>query len=190
MLKLYGSARSRAGIVHWYLEEIEVPYEFVTLDFAAGEYRKEEYLKINPMGKVPAIADGDFTLWESGAILLYLAEKYDRLPDSLERRARVSQWVLFANATLSESFIDKENQERQARLLKPLDELLGRQAFLMGDAFGVADAAVGSVLAYALAIFGMDLGPYPHVLNYVSDLCDRPAFQKTIGIPAPKATPT
>lgn len=70
MLKLYGGARSRASIVQWYLEEIEIPYEFVMLKMEAGEHRQPEYLGINPMGKVPAIADGDFQLWESGAILL------------------------------------------------------------------------------------------------------------------------
>ncbi len=69
MLKLYGGARSRASIVHWYLEELKVPYEFVKLDMQAGEHLKPEYLAINPVGKVPAIVDGDFKLWESGAIL-------------------------------------------------------------------------------------------------------------------------
>ena len=63
MLKLYGGARSRASIVQWYLEEIQVPYEFVKLDMQAGEHLKPEYLAINPVGKVPAIVDGDFQLW-------------------------------------------------------------------------------------------------------------------------------
>jgi glutathione S-transferase len=80
MLKLYGGARSRASIVQWYLEELEVPYEFVKLDMQAGEHLKPEYLAINPVGKVPAIVDGDFQLWESGAILLYLADKYGKTP--------------------------------------------------------------------------------------------------------------
>ena len=186
LLKLYGGTRSRASLVQWYLEEIEVPYEFVTLDLQAGEQRQADYLAINPMGKVPAIADGEFTLWESGAILLYLAEKYDRLPESLEGRAQISQWVVFANATLSESLSNKENREGRERLLQPLDERLGRQTFLTGEEFTVADVAAGSLLAYASLVFGMDLNPYPHVSSYVGRLCDRPAFQKTIGLPAPK----
>jgi glutathione S-transferase len=78
MIKLYGGTFSRASIVHWYLEELEIPYEFVKLDMKAGEHLKPEFLAINPMGKVPAIADGDFILWESGAILLYLADKYSK----------------------------------------------------------------------------------------------------------------
>ena len=63
MLKLYGGARSRASIVQWYLEELSVPYEFVLLDMAAGEHKALEYLAINPIGKVPAIEDGELKLW-------------------------------------------------------------------------------------------------------------------------------
>ena len=70
-MKLYGGAQSRAAIVRWYLEELGIPYEFVLLDMKAGEHRQPDFLGINPMGKVPAITDGEFKLWESGAILLY-----------------------------------------------------------------------------------------------------------------------
>ena len=63
MLKLYGGARSRASIVQWYLEELEIPYQFVLLDMQAGKHKEPEFLAINPMGKVPAIIDGDFKLW-------------------------------------------------------------------------------------------------------------------------------
>ncbi|MFM7372281.1 MAG: glutathione S-transferase N-terminal domain-containing protein, partial [Sphaerospermopsis kisseleviana] len=62
MLKLYGGAFSRASIVQWYLEELQVPYEFILLDMKAGEHRQPEYLEINPIGKVPAIMDGDLKL--------------------------------------------------------------------------------------------------------------------------------
>jgi len=65
----------------------------------AGAHTEPGFLAINPLGKVSAIVDGDFKLWESGAILLYLGEKYGKTP-SLEQRAELSQWVLFANATL------------------------------------------------------------------------------------------
>ena len=74
MLKLYGGAFSRASIVQWYLEELAVPYEFVMLDMKAGAHLEPDYLTINPIGKVPAIVDGDVKLWESGGILLYLAD--------------------------------------------------------------------------------------------------------------------
>ncbi|ERT03793.1 glutathione S-transferase, N-terminal domain protein, partial [Lyngbya aestuarii BL J] len=101
MLKLYGGAFSRASIVQWYLEEIGIPYEFVLLDMKAGAHLEPDYLAINPIGKVPAIVDGDVKLWESGGILLYLADKYGKMPDSPEKRGEIYQWVLFANSTLA-----------------------------------------------------------------------------------------
>ncbi|MEH2183284.1 glutathione S-transferase family protein [Nostoc sp.] len=182
MLKLYGSARSRASIVHWYLEELEIPYEFVKLDIQAGEHLKPEYLAINPFGKVPAIVDGNFQLWESGAILLYLADKYSKIPLSLEERAVFSQWVLFANATLGPGIFREENREREMlRLLTPLNEIFSKQLFLLGDHFTVADVAVAAILNYIPMILKLDLGPYPAVLNYMKQLSERPAFQRSIG---------
>ena len=68
-LKLYGGARTRDAMVRWYLQELAVSYEYVPLDIRAEEHLKPEFLAINPMGKLPAIVDGDFKLWESGAIL-------------------------------------------------------------------------------------------------------------------------
>lgn len=182
MLKLYGGARSRASIVQWYLEEIQVPYEFVKLDMQAGEHLKPEYLTINPVGKVPAIVDGDFQLWESGAILLYLAENYGKTGLSVEERAVFYQWVLFANATLGPGIFGEANREREMpRLLTPLNEIFSKQAFLLGNEFTVADVAVGSILTYIPIMLKLDLSAYPAVLNYMKQLSERPAFQKSIG---------
>jgi glutathione S-transferase len=182
MLKLYGGARSRASIVQWYLEELNVPYEFVLLDLQAGEHRQPAYLAINPMGKVPAIVDGNFKLWESGAILLYLAEKYDSIPMSLEYRAEAAQWVLFANATLGPGLFIEANREREKeRLLPPLNQHLEQHPFLIADRFGVADVAVGSLLAYIPLMLKMGFDEYPAIVQYLKQITERPAFQKTIG---------
>lgn len=182
MLKLYGGARSRASIVQWYLEELEVPYEFVLLDMQAGAHKQPEFLTINPMGKVPAIVDGDFKLWESGAILLYLAEEYGKITPSLEQRAEMSQWILFANATLGPGIFVEASRERETpRLLTPLNKILDQQPFLLGEQFSVVDVGVGSILAYIPMMLKLDLSAYPAVLNYIKRLSERPAFQKTIG---------
>ncbi|WP_341527629.1 glutathione S-transferase family protein [Nostoc sp. UHCC 0302] len=182
MLKLYGGVRSRASIVHWYLEELQVPYEFIKLDLQAGEHRQPEFLAINPFGKVPAIVDGDFQLWESGAILLYLADKYSKNPLSPEQSAVYAQWVLFANATLGPGIFQEASREAETpRLLTPLNEILDRQPFLLGNEFSVADVAVGSILNYISMLLKLDLSPYPAVLNYIKLLSERPAFQKSIG---------
>lgn len=182
MLKLYGGARSRASIVQWYLEELEIPYEFVMLDMQAGEHRQPDFLAINPMGKVPVLGDGDFKLWESGAILLYLAEKYDKIQLDLEQRSVFTQWILFANATLGPGIFVEASRERETpRLLTPLNETFEKQPFLLGDRFTVADVAVGSMLCYIPMMLKLDLSAYPAVLNYIQQLSQRPAFQKSIG---------
>jgi glutathione S-transferase len=121
VLKLYGGAHSRASIIKWYLEEIGVPYEFMMLDMQAAEHLQPAFLEINPIGKVPAIVDGDFKLWESGAILLYLAHKHGKMPESLEQQAQIVQWVMFANATLGTGIFVEASRDRETpKLLTPL----------------------------------------------------------------------
>jgi glutathione S-transferase len=182
MLKLYGGARSRASIVQWYLEELGIPYEFILLDLQAGEHRQPEYLAINPIGKVPAIVDGDFQLWESGAILFYLAQKYGNLPSSLEEQAKINQWILFGNATLGPGiFVEASREREMPKLMTPLNQILAKQAFLLGDEFSVVDVAVGSILSYIPIMLKLDLSEYPAVVDYMKRLSERPAFQKAIG---------
>lgn len=185
MLKLYGGARSRASIPQWYLEELGLPYEFVQLDLAAGEHKQPEYLAINPMGKVPAIVDdsgdGDFKLWESGAILLYLAEKYGP-PLSLEQRSELNQWILFANATLGIGiFVETSRAKEMPVLFPPLNQRFSQHAYLLGDEFTVADVAVGSILAYMPLMLKLDFAEYPGIKAYLERITARPAFQRSIG---------
>ncbi|MGB8699531.1 MAG: glutathione S-transferase family protein [Thermosynechococcaceae cyanobacterium] len=182
-LKLYGGARSRASIVQWYLEELQTPYEFVKLDMQAGEHRQPEFLALNPMGKVPVLTDGDLILSESGAILLYLARKYDpTFPQTIEAQAEIDQWVLFANSTLAiGAFVESTRDREVPILLTPLSDRLLQQPFILGDVFTVADVAVGSVLAYLPMMLKLDFSPYPGVAAYLQRLSDRSAFQKTIG---------
>jgi glutathione S-transferase len=182
MLKLYGGARSRASIVQWYLEELGVPYEFVLLDMQAGEHRLPEYLAINPMGKVPAIVDGEFQLWESGAILFYLAQKYGNMPSSPEEQGKVHQWIHFANATLGPGiFVEASREREMPRLMPALNEILSERPFLLGDEFSAADVAVGSILAYIPMMLKLDLSNYSAVVEYTKRISEREAFQKTIG---------
>ncbi|MFN4279826.1 glutathione S-transferase family protein [Thermosynechococcus sp.] len=179
MLKLYGSAKSRASIVRWYLEELGIPYEFVLMDLQAGEQHRPDFLKLNPMGKVPVIVDGDAVLWESGAILLYLAQVHGQLPKEAAAAGRVYQWVLFANSTLTQAMFPPENRDRQLpRLLKGIETALMENPYILGNEFSVADVALGSVLAYLQMLFQVDLSPYPKVADYVARLQQRPAFQK------------
>ena len=182
MLKLYGGSRSRASIVQWYLEEIGVEYEFVLLDMEKQAHRQPDFLALNPMGKVPLIVDGDFKLWESGAILLYLAEKYDKHNYSLEERSILNQWILFANSTLATGLFLETNRGREMpKLLPPLNDIFSNQDYLLGSEFTVADVAVGSMLAYTQIMVQLDFSSYSGITNYLTQVTKRPAFQATIG---------
>ncbi|BAZ38230.1 glutathione S-transferase-like protein [Calothrix sp. NIES-4101] len=183
MLKLYGGAFSRATIVKWYLEELAIAYEFIMLDMQASEHRQDAFLQINPFGKVPAIVEDDgWHLWESGAILMYLAEKYAKTPLSLAKRAELNQWIIFANATLGPGIFVEANREREMpRLLTTLNSILEQQSYLVDNEFSIADVAVGSLLCYIPLMLKLDLSPYPAVLDYMKRMTERSAFQKTLG---------
>lgn len=182
MLKLYGGARSRSSIVQWYLEELEVPYEFVMLDMQAGEHLQPGFLEINPIGKVPAIVDGDLKLWETGAILLYLAEKYGKESLSVERRSLLNQWITYSNATLGpEVFSEATREKALPRHMTMLNQMFARQPYILGDEFTVADVAIGSFLAYIPLMLKVDLSEYTNVMAYMQRLNERPACQKTLG---------
>lgn len=181
-LQLYGGPRTRTPLIQWYLEELEVAYEYISLDLQAEEHRQAAYLEINPIGKVPAIVNGDFKLWESGAIVLYLAEQYSDAPMSDEERALLNQWVIFANATLGPGLFREERREREMpRLLTPINEILQEQPFIMGSELGAADIAVGSYLHFAKLLLPINFSDYPAVASYLDRLAERPAFQKTLG---------
>ncbi|NEQ95874.1 MAG: glutathione S-transferase family protein [Cyanothece sp. SIO2G6] len=180
-LKLYGGARTRASIVRWYLEEKSIPYEFILLDMQAGEQRKPDFLAINPIGKVPAIVDGEIICWESGAILLYLVEKYAPTPLDFATRTTLAQWVMFANATLSVGLFVESNREREGdRLLTSLNQVLAQSPYLVGDELTVADIAVGSYLAYATMMVQVTYEKYEAIAAYVEALTQRPAYKTAI----------
>jgi glutathione S-transferase len=180
MLKLYGGKFSRAAIVQWYLEELALPYEFVLVDLQTGDHKQPAYLAINPIGKVPAIADGEFKLWETGAILLYLAEKYGE-QKSLEQRSLLNQWILYANATMGPDVFSETSREKAfPRNMAMLNELLSNQSYILGEEFSVADIAVGSLLGYIPMMLPLDFGEYSAVATYMQRLAARPAFQKAM----------
>ena len=182
MIKLYGGERSRASIVKWYLEEIGIEYEFVMLDMATQEHLQPPFLKLNPMGKVPVIVDGEVTLWESGAILLYLAEKYTQQVATLEQRSLANQWILFANSTFATGlFIEATRQKEKERLLPPLDQIFANNSYVMGEEFTVADVAFGSMLAYTQILLQLDISAYPHLSEYLQRLTQREGFKNSIG---------
>ncbi|BAY24676.1 glutathione S-transferase N-terminal domain protein [Calothrix sp. NIES-2100] len=181
-LKLYGSPKTRTPMVQWYLAELNIPYEYISLNISANEQHQPEFLAINPLGKVPAIVDGDLKLWESGAILLYLADKYHQLPNSLEERAKITQWVIFANATLAPGlFLADKREKEMPILLTPLNQILQQQPFIVSNKLSVADIAVASYLYYAKSLLSLDFSKYPAIVAYLDRVAARSAFKDTLG---------
>jgi len=181
-LVLYGGERTRAQSVVWYLEELGVPYQYKKLDLRAGENKQPEYLAINPIGKVPALVDDGSSIWESGAILWHLANKYEQIPDDLAAQSQTIQWILFANSTLANGlFLEDRREQEMPRLLNPLNEIFQNNSYLMGEEFTVADVAVGYYLHTAKILLNLDLQAYPFVIEYLDRLSQREAFTNTVG---------
>ena len=108
-------------MVRWFLEEKGIDHELIELDLQSQQHRQADFLRINPFGKLPALVDESIvgsdgqplTIFESGAILLHLAEQHTDDIKSVAERALTSQWLLFANATLSIALFVPSSRERE-----------------------------------------------------------------------------
>jgi glutathione S-transferase len=197
MIKVYGIPRSRAARVLWMLEELQVPYELVPVSFI-GDSRKPDYLKINPNGHIPALQDGDLTLFESLAINLYLARKYDKglWPKTVEGEGKAYQWSIWAMTELEEPLLTAllhrmflpedqrdpnkatDGEQRAKTPLAVLEDQL-RGDWLAGREFTVADLNVAAVLSWATLI-GMDLSAFPKTQAWLGRCTARPGYARLI----------
>jgi glutathione S-transferase len=198
MITLYGVPRSRTMRCLWMLEELGVPYENVPTHFATGDCKKPEYLKINPNGHIPALVDGDVTLFESLAINLYLARKYDKSglwPSSVGDEGRAYQWSIWAmteaeepalTALLHTMFLPadqrdpKKAEDGAKRFQKPLgvlDGALAGREYLLGSTFTVADLNVAAVVGWA-PMAGIDLSVAPNAQAWLGRCTARPAMAR------------
>lgn len=203
MIKLYGHPFSpNARKVHWTLEELELPYEYHTIDLTRGEQKSAAFLAINPAGKVPTLCDGDLTLPESNAIVTYLADTYGRgniIPEDRQGHAWVLRWLFWQAAegstALSRPFYLKvvmpmltqqpvnEAAYEQARSdaavpLKFLDQALGSHSYLVGERFSIADIVTGEAASLA-KLAHVDFSPYGNLRRWLEQLATRSAFQKS-----------
>ncbi len=197
MIKIYGSPRSSAGRVFWMLEELNLPYEAVKINMREKEHKGDAYLKLNPNGKVPCLAEGEFVIWESVAINNYLAEKYapHLLGATPEIRGTVQQWNLWSMLELQKPIIDifiqkvfipedrrdlaliEKSQKSCPPLFKILNDALSSKKYLGGDTVTVADFNMASVVNITKAI-EMDISAYKNIGGWMDALTQRPAFQK------------
>lgn len=204
MIKLYGPLTSRVLMCAWALDELGVAYENVPLNPHAGETRTPEYLAINPMGKVPALVDGEVKIFESLAIVLYLAREYGMgklMPADRAGQAQVLQWCFFAATEVEPPLVSLFGQQmftapearkqdrideangKLPKLYTALNEHLGRQSWLVGAQFSAADLALTGVMVPALQFLKIDLAPYPDLQRWLSACKSRPdfaAFQKQL----------
>jgi glutathione S-transferase len=199
MPTLYGVANSRAFRCLWMLEELGREYTHVPTDWVKGA-KEPEYLRLNPNGRVPCLVDGDFVLFESLAINLYLARVYGSplWPGTLQGEAKMLQWTFWATNELDaplgalsrqrrlpeaerNASIVAEATEKLGPPMKVLDAQLADAPYLLGADFSLADLNVAGVVAAAVA-GGYDLAPYVHVNAWLRSCVQRPAAAKVVAL--------
>ena len=205
-IRLYGWPQSTASRVHWALEELGVGYEYVTLDQKRGENLAPAFMAISPGGKVPGLVDDGHAYFESAAIIIHLGEAHGRergmwpasggaradalswtVWGTVELYAYMMQWlyhgvdtpVSYAPADRSKATADY-NRGQYLRLLDALEARLAGRAFVLGDAFSLADIPAASAL-----LVGIDLGGSverrENVAAWLERCRARPAFARIGG---------
>lgn len=209
MITLYTAATPNGFKASIMLEESGLDYRVTPIDLGLGEQKQADYLKINPNGRIPTIIDhapvnggGDFAVFESGAILIYLADKCSKFlpantPENTRSRSRVIQWLMFQMAGIGPMMgqagvffryapekiqyaIDRYQNE-SLRLFKVLDKQLADNEYLAGD-YSIADIATYP-WAVAYDYIGVDIDDLAHVQRWLDTIAKRPAVQKGMAIP-------
>ena len=192
-MKLYGFPPTRSIRVLWMLRELGVDFEFVNVNLVAGENRSQEFLGLNPAGKLPVLVDGDFVLTESVAIVLYLADKYpDKklVPADPEQRAQLNRWLLFTATELEQPLwrITRHTnlypeskrlpgdvalaREEFTAMAGVLDEHMHGRQFVTGSTVTVADFVLAYTLDWANEVRLLD--GFPPLQAYMERMYARP----------------
>jgi glutathione S-transferase len=199
MIKLYFAPRTRSIRILWLLEELGLPYELVRAEFKPPS--RNFFVQETPTGKFPTIEDGDVVMFESGAIVEYLLERYGRgrlaPPPGSRERAPFLQWLHFAESTAfpplgilvwltlyrpdagAHATLIDDTRARAAAGLDVVERQLARTPYLVGDDFTAADIMMGFTLVAARLLGPLD-DRYPALNAYLARLESRPAFQKAI----------
>ncbi|MDB5438706.1 MAG: glutathione S-transferase [Caulobacteraceae bacterium] len=190
-IKLYFARGSRAFTPLWLLEELAVPYILRRLSLRRGDQKTPRFLKINPMGKVPALTDGPVTVSENPAICLYLADRYSYgvLAPAIEDplRGAYLKWAVFSTAVMEPAIYMPEDPDplggggqgwgARKRVIEVLDETLTAGPWLLGEIFSAADVMLGSLLSIALFNHRIE-DPPASLLAYNERLGERPAYRR------------
>jgi glutathione S-transferase len=192
-MQLYEFAPTRSIRVRWMLQELGVDFEAITVNLAAGEHRRPDFLKINPAGKLPVLVDDDLVLTESVAIVLYLAEKYPHkgfLPTDIRQRSQVYRWLLFTATEMEQPLwrIARHTKLYPEHLRLPAEVTVARQdfadmvlvleahmqghQFMVGNTVTVADFVCAYTLDWANEVQLLD--DCPQLLLYMERMYARP----------------
>jgi len=198
-MKLYGFGGTRSQRALWGLNEVEADFEYVPVNLLAGEHKRPEFLRINPVGRVPVLVDGDQIIPESAAIVLYLADKYPEkglLPVDLDERAQVYRWTFFAMTELEQPlwrmarhtflYPPEKRSAADIELAKEdfvamaaiLDEHLEGRQFIVGERLTVADCVTVYLMDWADEVHLLD--PFPRLQAYLERLYARPEAPQRI----------
>jgi len=197
MIKVYGSVFSRAGMVMLALEELGLEYEAVDMLPRSEQTQSSEYRALNPTGKIPTLVDGDLVLFETQAILFFLARKYGngRLWGSTpEEEADILRWSLFVSNQMEVPALDmliqfkfsKGNPDQAVmdrataelnRFLPTLERQLDGRKWISGDHFTIADIHGAMVLSWP-KLGGFDYTAYPEVHRWIKSVLSHPAQKK------------
>jgi GSH-dependent disulfide-bond oxidoreductase len=206
MIKLYYHPSPNPAKVALYLEETGLPYELVPIDTFRGEQTTPSFLSINPNGKTPAMTDGDNTLFDSTAILLYLSEKYGQfLPDPAPaQRANFLSWMMFVASGIGpysgqcvhfrhfapepKTYALNRYDFEAWRHWTLLDNQLKKHEYMLGDRYTVLDMAVWGWARAVPFILGEDAwSKLPNVKRHLDTISARPAAQRTEALKAKHA---
>ena len=197
-MKLFWAPQTRAQRGIWLLEEAGVKYEMVRIDLGSEESRSTEgFLEASPMGKVPALIDGDVRMAESAAICLYVADRYGMgsLAPALDdaRRGKYLYWTLYTPAVIEPAMSEKFNNVTPNRqrsgwgdfdlMIETWDHALEGREWILGDTFTAADVMLGSSAIF-LRMF--EMLPNTRNLGDYADRCAaRPAYARAVEKGAP-----
>jgi glutathione S-transferase len=186
-LTFYTHPQSRGRIARWMLEEIEQPYQTVLLDYRTT-MKAPDYLRINPMGKVPAVVHGTRIITETPAVVTYLADTFPGAGLMPDDRAAFYRWMFFAAGPLEAAIVNaalgvKVAPEQSGfvgygsldRVLDTLDAALTERNWLAGDSFSAADLYVGSQIGYGLRF--NTIPARASFTAYWDRMKDRPAYR-------------
>jgi GST-like protein len=207
MIELFTAATPNGWKISIALEEMELPYKLRTLSLSKLEQKEDWFLKINPNGRIPAIIDrdnDDFAVFESGAILIYLAEKSGKfLPTESKARSRVLQWLMFQMAGVGPMmgqanvffryapekipYAIERYQREVRRLFEVMERQLATHEYIAGQDYSIADMALWSwVAGYGWS--GVNIEGLSHLNRWMDLIAARPAAQRGRNIPPPADT--